>query len=267
MKRAAWALAVILAAAAGLAGGLLYTWVLDPIETYKAPPDSLYIEEKFVYQTLIGDLYAYDGDLEQAQARLANLGIKAEGAAVADLVEQYLDSGGRPEDARNLARLAEDLGASGGVLLVFGPPPTPSPTPTVAPTAAPVPNSAVSPTPPPTVTPSPTFRLIEQTALCASPEQPGKILIWVLDSEGNELAGVEVVVSWTSGQDRFFTGLHPELGVGYGDFEMKPKLEYDVTLADFGVDPVQGLTSDLESSTCPTSTIAINWQLIFQQTP
>jgi len=265
MKRVAFAFLGVLAIAAGAAGGLLYTWVLDPIETYDASPKSLYIEDKLVYLILIGDLYAYEGDLEQAEARLASLDVAAEGPAVAGFVEQYLEGDGQPENVRNLARLAEDMGASGGVLLVFGPPPTPSPSPTAEPTATR--NPAILPTAAPTTTPAPTFRLIEQTALCAEPDQPGKILVWVHDEQSNELAGMQVIVSWASGQERIFTGLRPELGIGYTDFEMGPRVEYEVTLADFGADTAQGLTSKLTQSTCPTDTIALNWRLIFQEMP
>jgi len=261
MRRAALVLLAV-ATAAGLAGGLFYTWVLDPVEYYDAAPDSLCIQDKFVYLALIGDLYAYEGDLVQAKARLAKLDIEADGPVLAGLIEEYLDGGGQPEEVRNLARLAEALGASGGVLLVFASAPTPSPelTPTLPP------QQSTSSTPAPSVTPAPRFRLIEQTAVCADPGRPGQIAIWVQDAKGNELAGAEIVVSWTMGQERFFTGLRPKRGAGYADFEMSPQVEYDVALADFKGDAAHGLVSDLSPGTCPTSTTALSWRLTFQQT-
>lgn len=265
MKRSA---PIILAVAmvVGLAGGLLYTWILDPIESYDSTPDTLRAQDKFVYLAVIGDLYAYEGDLARAEARLAELGVEADGPVLAGLIEQYLDSGGQAEDVRNLARLAEALGASGGVLLVFASAPTPSPEPT--PTIQTQPGSqqpGVSPTPAPTVTPAPSFRLAEQTAVCADPGQPGSIAIWVRDKDGNELAGVEIVVSWSTGQDRFFTGLWPERGVGYADFEMAPEVEYDVALAGFKGETAEGLTADLSPGLCPTGTIALDWQVSFER--
>ncbi len=249
--------------AAGLAGGLLYTWVLDPIEWYNTTPDALRTEDKLVYLTFIGDLYAAEGDLSRAEARLAMVGLEADGPVLAGLIEQYLDGGGQPEDVRNLARLAEALGASGGVLLVFGSAPTPSPE---VVTAMPTPPGA-SPTPAPTATPAPSFRLVEQTTVCAEPGRPGQIAVRVQDMEGRELPGVEIVVSWVTGQDRFFTGLRPGQGAGYADFEMQPQLEYDVALAGFKGDTARRLTSDLSAGVCPTGTLAIDWRVTFQQLP
>ncbi len=267
MRRVILAILATIAVGAGLAGGLVYTWILDPVEEYESAPDSLYIEDKLVYLALIGDLYVYEEDLEQAEARLALLDIEADGAVLADLIEQYLDGGRRPEEVRNLARLARDLGASGGVLLVFGSMPAPSPSPTSAPGLTPLPSlpPGVTLTPVPTTTPAPIFRLVDKTSVCAEPNQLGRIAVWVLDAAGKGLANVEVVVTWSTGQDRFFTGLRPEKGMGYADFEMKPQTGYDVTLADRKGDVAQGLISDLSPGVCPTGTIALSWQLTFQQ--
>ena len=113
---------LLLAVAAGVAGGLFYTWVLDPVEIYDTTPGALRVSQKLLYLALVGDLYAFEGDLDRAGARLANLGLEPDGTVLAGLLEQYLDAGGRPEDVRNLARLAEALGASGGVWPFFAGP-------------------------------------------------------------------------------------------------------------------------------------------------
>jgi len=78
MKRSA---PVILAVTmlVGLAGGLLYTWMLDPIDSYASKPDALRAQDKFVYAVIIGDLYAYEGDLPRAEVRLEELGVEADG--------------------------------------------------------------------------------------------------------------------------------------------------------------------------------------------
>jgi hypothetical protein len=265
MKRSA---PIILAVSmvVGVAGGLLYTWVLDPIEYYDSPPDALRTQDKFVYLVVIGDLYALEEDLPRAEARLAELGVEADGPVLAGLIEQYLDGGGQAEEVRNLARLAEALGASGGVLLVFAAAPTPSPEPTVTLPSQPSSQQPETPlTPAPTVTPAPSFHLAEQTAVCAEPGQPGAIVVRVRDEAGNGLAGIGVVVSWSTGQDRFFTGLRPELGAGYADFEMQPDVEYEVALVGFSGETAQGLSADLTPGLCPTGTIALDWQLSFER--
>jgi hypothetical protein len=262
MKRAA-PVALLLALAAGVAGGLVYAWMLDPVESYESAPHALRLKDKYVYLALIGDLYVKEGDLVLAESRLATLGIEAQGPILAGLLSDYLDAGGSPEDVRNLARLAETLGAKGGVLNVFAlePVSSPEPTGTVAP------QETVPPTVAPSPTPAPTFLLAEQTAVCAEPGLPGSIQVWVRDVEGNGLPSMEVVVSWNTGQDRFFTGLRPQLGKGYADFQMAPAVEYDVTLAGFRADTAEGLSSDLSSGVCPTDTLALNWRLAFQQVP
>ena len=263
MKRVALALLAVVAIAAGLGGGLFYTWVLAPIEEYDTAPDALRPGDKLVYLALIADLYVYEGDQARTEDRLAELDVEADGAILAGFIEQYLDGGGRPEDVRNLAHLAEDLGASGGVLLVFE---SVSASELPATPTSPA-NPGASPSPPPTSTPAPSFHLVDQTSVCAGPGQPGRIAVWVRDATGGELPGVEIVVSWALGQDRFFTGLRPEQGTGYADFEMKPKTEYEVALAGFRGDTAQELTSDVSPGICPTGVVAVNWQLTFEQIP
>ncbi len=262
MKRAALALLLVVATAAGLAGGLYYTWVLDPVEYYDSAPDALDVADKLVYLTLIGDLYAGDGDLAQAEARLADLGVAADGQALAGFIEQYLDGGGQLEQVRNLARLAKDLGARGGALLVFDGASTPQPTAT-DPAQAEAPPTIQS-----TVfVPEAAFRLVEQTAICAEAGQAGRIAVRVQDAAGAGIPGTEVVVSWPQGQDRFFTGLRPERGAGYADFQMQPTTEYDVALAGSDGDVAQGLSADLSPGVCPSTTLALNWQLTFEKMP
>jgi hypothetical protein len=106
---------------------------------------------------------------------------------------------------------------------------------------------------------------VEQTATCAEPGRAGQIAAWVNDSEGKGLAGIEIVVSWASGQDRFFTGLRPDIGPGYADFVMSPGIQYEVMLAALEGDVVRDVTSDLEPGTCPTGTTALDWRLVFAQ--
>jgi hypothetical protein len=247
----------------GLAGGLAYAWILSPIDVYDAEPDTLRTHDKLVYLALVGDLYAAQGDLTRAKAELAELGIEAEGSVLTGFIEQHLDAGGTTEEVRNLARLAEALGASGGVLSVFAA----EPTLTLEPTATAVVGIEASPTAGASRTPVPTFRLVEQTAVCAEPGSPGQISVWVRDAEGGQLAGVEVVVSWATGQDRFFTGLRPERGEGYADFEMEPGLEYEVSVADYQGESAEGLTPELDAGICPTGTLALEWRVTFQQMP
>lgn len=268
MKRRALLL-FSLTAVVGLAGSLYYTWMVEPVEYYDTPPDSLRVEDKALYLALIGDLYVYEGDLARAQARLAELGVPADGSTLAGLLEVYLDSGGRPEEARNLAHLAEALGASGGVLLVFAGEPTAAPA-SPAPAMPSLPGEGPSPdtpTPPASPTPAPTFALVEKTSLCAAPGRAGQIAVWTQDAQGQPLPGIEIVVSWATGQDRFYTGLWPDRGAGYADFDMLSDTVYEVYLADYRGDTAQALASDLSPGLCQAGVEAVDWRLTFQQSP
>jgi hypothetical protein len=256
-----------LAAAVGLAASLYYTWMVDPVEYYDTWPDALRSRDKILYLALVGDLYAYEGDLARAEARLAELGVTADGPRLAGFIEAYLDGGGRPEEVRNLAHLAEALGASGGVLLVFAQEPLSTPT-SPATAAAPGPGQIqASATPAASPTPAPTFRLVEKTALCAAPGTVGRITVWTQDAQGQPLPGVQIVVAWPAGQDRFYTGLWPEQGAGYADFEMSPGTIYEVYLADYRGDVARELGADLSPGLCQAGVEAIDWRLTFQQSP
>lgn len=265
MKRIA-PVVFFLAAAAGLAGGLYYTWMVEPVEYYDTWPETLRSRDKALYLALIGDLYAQEGDLSRAEARLAELDVAADGPTLAGFIEVYLDGGGRPEEVRSLAHLAEALGASGGVLLVFAAEPTAAP-PSTAAVAASLRPVAAATEPVVSPTPAPSFELVEKTALCASPGQAGHIGVWAQDAQGQPLAGIKVVVSWPAGQDRFYTGLRPERGAGYADFEMAPAIVYEVYLADYKGDAAQELTADLPPGLCQAGVEAIDWWLTFQQSP
>lgn len=77
-------------------------------------------------------------------------------------------------------------------------------------------------------------------------DQPDPLIqVEVKDAGGQPIPGVELVVTWEQGEDHFFTGLQPELGVGYGDFLMTPNVVYSVHLADGGQE-----ANDLTATEC-----------------
>ena len=74
---------------------------------------------------------------------------------------------------------------------------------------------------------------------------------------------IELVVTWDEGENHFFTGLKPELGLGYADFVMTPSVVYSVRLADGG-QPVNDLTA-AECQAEDGSRFWGSWLLIFVQ--
>jgi hypothetical protein len=113
-------------------------------------------------------------------------------------------------------------------------------------------------TPLPTRTPTPTpgapFRLQSQELICRPELEQPLIQVQVLDAAGQPVAGVMALVSWQGGQERFFTGLKPELGLGYADFRMTPGLTYNLQLADRGE-----LAPNLAAAECQAADGSVYW--------
>ena len=166
-----------------------------------------------------------------------------------------------------LAGLAAALGA-GPVTPTPQATPTVTPTPTLTPTPTNTPRPTVTPYLLPTHPPTPTvpgaFGFSGKRLLCDPNSKQPLIQVLTLGATGVPVPGVEVRVTWADGSDRFFTGLKPELGVGYGDFVMKPLVDYAVALAATPDSVVAGLTAetctDVDGQTFPGS-----WQIVFSQ--
>jgi hypothetical protein len=89
------------------------------------------------------------------------------------------------------------------------------------------------------------------------------IQIEALDAAEQGVPGIEVIVTWQGGENHFLTGLKPELGLGYADFEMAESVAYTVRLAEGG-QPV----SNLIATECPASggaRLLGGWMLVFIQ--
>jgi hypothetical protein len=151
---------------------------------------------------------------------------------------------------RNLIAIAEpqdvDLNCDISLYATSAPPtvvtlaPTVTPSPTVPPIATKTPTvSGPSPTPlaadaSPTPATSRNEFVIAATSPFCDPNRDGIIIVQVRDRNGFPLPGIEVMVTWNdeNGQqeDRFFTGLKPDINEGYADFQMEPGETYQVGL-------------------------------------
>ena len=259
----------------GLAGSLYYAWVISPVIYTDASPARFTESYKAEYIFLVSQSLAVNGDWEQAQQRLAALDDPALTQTVTDLLNSYVVQQRPPADIRNLAILAQQLGAAAPAVALFAPTPIGSvtPTPTITPTPL-LPTTEPSPTPLPTVTirptatavptippqptSQPTYRLLNQQQICSKDEVVPSITVITLDALLDPLPGVEVWVQWDGSSDRFFTGFKPSLGEGAGDFAMSPDISYSVVLAE-GSPEIGGLRIE----TC-TNGLTGGWQLTFQ---
>lgn len=248
---------ILLGVIIGLAGALYYAWVVSPIVYTGVTPSRLNEEHQIGYIYLVSQAYASDNDWEQASQRLDALEDPGLEQTVADLLEKYLREQQDPQVIENLAYLAQGLGVEDKAVALFAPTPveivpveTPTPlvsseptavpTETLTPSMTPEPSTTSTPAPQPSPTPRPNYRLLAQNAYCEKGEDVLLLAVETQDAMLNQLPGVEVLVTWDGGEDRFFTGFKPESGAGYGDFRMEPGVSYTIQLVD-GSPEISGL--------------------------
>jgi len=288
----------------GTALGLVYAWLVQPVEYVDTSPASLRWDFKGRYRALIAAAYMSNGDLVRAHARLELLDDEDMYRSLAEQAQRTLADQGSSDEARALGLLAIALGrdASGQAVIPpsagrtptttstppatptvsFTPSPTPTntltPTPTPTHTSTPTPESASegaldpegtpatqsSPSPDaegtptetpiprptntptltrtPTLTPGAPFILVDSDQVCDQVRPEPLIEVYAANASGQPASGVEVIVSWNQGEERFFTGLKPEKGLGYADFTPVPGTIYTLRLGEGG-EPVTGLTA------------------------
>lgn len=219
------------ALAFGVAVGLALAWYVFPVRYVDTAPGTLRPADRALALDLIAEAYLSEQDVARALERALALG-EADPAQTFTARAQQARAANAPETrVRALGALALALGQRPGVAVVS---PTARPTLTPAPPTPTPPPPATITAPPPTApppTPVMAFALAEVQTVC-DPAQAGRIQVVTQDRVGNPVSAVAVQVTWDNGQtsDRFFTGLKPEFGLGYGDFDAQPGVTYTVRL-------------------------------------
>ncbi len=268
----------------GLVLGLLITWVLFPVQYVNTAPETLRADYKDEYRLLIAAAYDSTSDLERARVRLSVLGdpnpalavaqqaANASGDAAAllqalsDRLQPAPSSIETPAASPTLPPAPTQALPSETPPAAASPTPSPSPTltqspepggsPTFAITAAPSSTAAARfidtpiprPTRAPTATPGAPFALTSADVICETGKIPGLLQVFVRDAANVPAPGIELIVTWNSGEEHFFTGLKPELGNGYADFRMNPGVIYTLRFASGGAS-----VTDLYAPTCTNS--------------
>ncbi len=164
---------------------------------------------------------------------------------------------------------------------------TPTPTPVVLPTETPTlmvedtvtppfepaePGNSPTPFPSPTRTPRPTvtattvpapeprYQVIHQSHTCEGSD--GMLRITVRDAAGDPRPNVELLIRWSDGEERFFTGLKPENSPGYADYRLQKGQTYQVGIVGTLSDVATGIAGDL----CATQDHLASWEVVFQLT-
>jgi hypothetical protein len=78
------------------------------------------------------------------------------------------------------------------------------------------------------------FVFVGQETICDPGLPQGLMQFILMDGRRRQVAGVEIIVTWDQGEDRFFTGFKPELGDGYADFIMEAETTYNIQIVTGG---------------------------------
>ncbi len=249
----------------GVILGVLFAWMIIPVEPIDLSPVTLRDDFKDEYRELIAFAYLSNGDLGRAEARLDLLGEDNHARTLEILAQEAMGQFAQEHIARALGLLAQDLEqypeSTQQFLLteqteteVSNTPPDNSTEnvdiasesePTLQSTLIPeetatgifLPTSITNPTDIPTSTPIETeepeknYIVTKMEKLCNGNSSYPMIEIYVF-ANGSQIPWVEVEVDWASGADRFYTGLKPDIGIGYADFEMNQQVLYNVRLSE-----------------------------------
>ena len=136
--------------------------------------------------------------------------------------------------------------------------PPPSKTPAPATTPEPVPTNTAAPTL--TATPLRSFTMTGPAAFCDA-DRPALLEVYVQDRENRGLPAMELRVSWNGGEDRFFSGLKRERGLGYADFEMETGRRYRVNMPGYA-----GVSRWFATGACVDEGIRTlrSWRVVFR---
>ena len=272
----------------GVILGLIYAWLIDPVELVNTTPDMLRFDHRHEWIRLVALSYAADGDLQRAETRLEPLEEDDVEEALVALIEAYAAQGRPAETMRALSGLADHLGVYTPAMDVYlstsavtpppaSPtppgPPTPAPTtppPTVLPaTETPIVLATTSPVPTPIASP---YRVLTRTAVCTGTASQLQVLVWSApeeldEEEGDEevpqrlpLPGVALWLTWPGGADRAVTGLRPWLDPGYADFELEPEVSYALSIDEPNAPVLSGLTAPV----CPTAEQPGSWRIVVE---
>ncbi len=270
----------------GICLGLILTWASDPTSSPGRAVALRGVAPEF-YAALVAQAWSVDGDHDRAVARLAASSpgvspaqhmadmacrlaatdfVTSPGglATLLSMIDFYLREGYSGCADRLLPALQMDS------LLLSDVSPTPLPGATLAPppskTPAPSPSPAVTPTvtSAPTITAGPLrqFVLVGLGAFCDA-ERPSLLAVYVQERNGRGIPGMALRARWDSGEDRFFSGLKPELGPGYADFVMQVEEQYRLDMPGRAESSPEFATGDCEDE---GETTLRSWRAVFRPT-
>ena len=268
----------------GILFGLIISWVIAPVKYVDTVPSSLRSDFKNEFRSQIASAFYSTNNFARAKARLDLLGDSDPIQTLTYQTQNLLDIGDPTNTAYLLAFLTSALKQNSGLSLdVTSTETLPVGTATAADnlsasttkttlttldgTPSKVPNIIITPTLRPSSTPSPTpgspFILKSNQIVCDSPLKSLLLQVEVTNSASQPIPGAEIIITWSGGEEHFFTGLKPEISDGYADYQMTPDSIYSIQLAKGGA-----VVPNLTAPSCPIESGGSTWgslKLVFQQ--
>ncbi len=102
-------LLLLLLASTGLALGLLYGWVIEPVQFVDTAPASLRADYRSDYVLMVAEAYHADHDVERAARRLSLFGGEAPGVIASQALQFGQANGYAPNDLSLLQELARAM--------------------------------------------------------------------------------------------------------------------------------------------------------------
>jgi hypothetical protein len=204
--REGFPLYLLTALAIGLVAGLLIAWLFFPVRPSGISPAELPRLDKENYRTQIAMAYAATGDANRAAARLNLLGDIDPIRELNIQAQLALLSQDTQREARALSQLAQAIyeivlerfseEAETGILML----------------------------------PESVYTLTEVQNLCEGAAAVPLLRVFVLDAEGNPQSDTPLMLSSIAGEEESATGLIPEQGAGYAEFNLFPDENYQLSI-------------------------------------
>ncbi len=239
----------------GLVLGLVYAWAISPVSEVDTHPHLLREDYKDIYRSMISQAYQANLNLPRAQARLELIGDSDPALALAAQAQRFLAESGDNEMAKILANLSAALQIAAGPLPTDLPPTATSGTEATETPESPGEengnggeagntSSNASPTPSPTT--APPFILQDSSPICDPTLGETLIQVIATDGAGEGVPGITLQISLgIDPKEEFYTGLKPELGLGYADYLAEPGLTYQLEVPESGL-----VVTDIELPAC-----------------
>lgn len=252
----------------GIGAGLFIAWVLAPVQEFNTAPAQLHPEDKAHYAVAIMLAYEYDSDLVTVVNRLSALDVGGDpiqyiADTACDLARSgYVDSNAGLRAVRTMKTFYQLQGRTGCADTLIPDVEAPRIVEVIVPTATPTLTPPPSKTPTPEVAASPTatgVRLVPTTppqrayegsivnTFCDL-ELNGLIEVRVRDLGSEAIPGERIRVQWDGGEDTFVSGLKPERGADYADFQMEAGVSYLISMPGLS-DPI---SQPIVATTCFT---------------